>query len=115
MMLLNCRSIDFGCADHFDLDVFFRQHSEHFRCYSRVGDHARTDDRHFGKPVFRFNVLEEYKDALDYEQIETENRLAKVSIVGSGMISNPGVAAEMFAVLAEKNIQAKMMDKTTQI
>ena len=48
-------------------------------------------------------VLEEYKDALDYEQIETENRLAKVSIVGSGMISNPGVAAEMFAVLAEKH------------
>ncbi|MCY7856128.1 aspartate kinase [Bacillus sonorensis] len=54
-------------------------------------------------------VLEEYKDALDYEQIETENRLAKVSIVGSGMISNPGVAAEMFAVLAEKNIQVKMV------
>lgn len=54
-------------------------------------------------------VLEEYKDALDYEQIETENRLAKVSIVGAGMISNPGVAAEMFAVLAEKNIQVKMV------
>ncbi|MEC1262872.1 aspartate kinase [Bacillus swezeyi] len=54
-------------------------------------------------------VLEEYKGALDYEQIETENRLAKVSIVGSGMISNPGVAAEMFAVLAEKNIQVKMV------
>ena len=29
-------------------------------------------------------VLEEYKDALQYERIETENRLAKVSIVGSG-------------------------------
>ncbi|UOY90234.1 aspartate kinase [Bacillus glycinifermentans] len=54
-------------------------------------------------------VLEEYKDALQYERIETENRLAKVSIVGSGMISNPGVAAEMFAVLAEKNIQVKMV------
>ncbi|MED1740389.1 aspartate kinase [Bacillus swezeyi] len=54
-------------------------------------------------------VLEEYKGALDYEQIETENRLAKVSIVGSGMITNPGVAAEMFAVLAEKNIQVKMV------
>ncbi|MGE6628959.1 aspartate kinase [Bacillus sp. NPDC077027] len=54
-------------------------------------------------------VLEEYKHALNYEQIETENKLAKVSIVGSGMVSNPGVAAEMFAVLAEKNIQVKMV------
>lgn len=49
-------------------------------------------------------VLEEYKDALEFEKIETESKLAKVSIVGSGMVSNPGVAAEMFAVLAQKNI-----------
>jgi aspartate kinase len=55
------------------------------------------------------SVLEEYKDALNYEKIETENKLAKVSIVGSGMVSNPGVAAEMFAVLARKNIQVKMV------
>lgn len=34
-------------------------------------------------------VLEEYKNALDYEKIETERKLAKVSIVGSGMVSNP--------------------------
>jgi aspartate kinase len=54
-------------------------------------------------------VLEEYKGALGYEQIETESKLAKVSIVGSGMVSNPGVAAEMFAVLAEKDIQVKMV------
>lgn len=54
-------------------------------------------------------VLEEYKNALDYEKIETERKLAKVSIVGSGMVSNPGVAADMFAVLAEKNVQVKMV------
>ncbi|MEC1753681.1 aspartate kinase [Bacillus mojavensis] len=54
-------------------------------------------------------VLEEYKDALEFEKIETESKLAKVSIVGSGMVSNPGVAAEMFAVLAEKNILIKMV------
>lgn len=54
-------------------------------------------------------VLEEYKNALNYEKIETERKLAKVSIVGSGMVSNPGVAADMFAVLAEKNVQVKMV------
>ncbi|WP_406620723.1 aspartate kinase [Bacillus atrophaeus] len=54
-------------------------------------------------------VLDEYKDALKFDQIETESKLAKVSIVGSGMVSNPGVAAEMFAVFAKKNIQVKMV------
>jgi aspartate kinase len=65
---------------------------------------VKTDD--LSKTV---EVLEEYKGALGYEQIETESKLAKVSIVGSGMVSNPGVAAEMFAVLAEKDIQVKMV------
>ncbi|WHZ01941.1 aspartate kinase [Neobacillus sp. YX16] len=55
------------------------------------------------------NVLENNKDVLNYEQIDAENKLAKVSIVGSGMISNPGVAAKMFEVLAANQIQIKMV------
>lgn len=55
------------------------------------------------------NVLENSKDVLNYEQLDAENKLAKVSIVGSGMISNPGVAAKMFEVLAENKIQIKMV------
>lgn len=35
--------------------------------------------------------------------------LAKVSIVGSGMMSNPGVAATMFATLAEEGINIQMI------
>ena len=54
-------------------------------------------------------VLEENKAELGYEQLDAENKLAKVSIVGSGMISNPGVAAQMFKVLAENDIQIKMV------
>lgn len=55
------------------------------------------------------NVLENNKGVLNYEQLDAENQLAKVSIVGSGMISNPGVAAKMFEVLAENQIQIKMV------
>ena len=54
-------------------------------------------------------VLEDNKAELGYEQLDAENKLAKVSIVGSGMISNPGVAAKMFKVLAENDIQIKMV------
>ncbi len=54
-------------------------------------------------------VLETYKDDLNFTHIEQESNLAKVSIVGSGMISNPGVAAEMFQVLADNDIVVKMV------
>jgi aspartate kinase len=55
------------------------------------------------------NVLRSHKEDLQYTTIEHESGLAKVSIVGSGMISNPGVAAEMFKVLADNGVQVKMV------
>ncbi|MCX7571317.1 aspartate kinase [Tumebacillus sp. DT12] len=41
--------------------------------------------------------------------IAVEDNLAKVSIVGAGMISNPGVAAQMFGALADAGISIKMV------
>ncbi len=55
------------------------------------------------------DVLQRIKVKLPYEHIFHESDLAKVSIVGSGMISNPGVAAQMFEVLAEHGIEMKMV------
>ena len=54
-------------------------------------------------------VLENNKSLLKFDCVETEGGLAKVSIVGSGMVSNPGVAAEMFEVMANTGIQVKMV------
>lgn len=54
-------------------------------------------------------VLEENKEEIQYERLEWESGLAKVSIIGSGMISNPGVAAEMFSILAQEGIFVKMV------
>ncbi|MFT8323630.1 MAG: aspartate kinase [Bacillus sp. (in: firmicutes)] len=54
-------------------------------------------------------VLEENQSVLSYEKVTSEQGLAKVSIVGSGMISNPGVAADMFKVLASEDIVIKMV------
>lgn len=55
------------------------------------------------------SVLEENQDLLKFDSIEYESELAKVSIVGSGMVSNPGVAADMFRELATKEIKVKMV------
>ena len=41
--------------------------------------------------------------------IRTDERIGKVSIVGAGMRSNPGVAAKVFQVLGEKRINIEMI------
>lgn len=55
------------------------------------------------------DVLESNKNLLNYQAIESETGLAKVSIVGSGMVSNPGVAAKMFEILEGNGVQVKMV------
>lgn len=54
-------------------------------------------------------VLEQNKAAIGYHDLVTESGLAKVSIVGSGMVSNPGVAAQMFTVLRNAGISVRMI------
>jgi aspartate kinase len=55
------------------------------------------------------NVLEMNKNELGYRRADFEVGLAKVSIVGSGMVSNPGVAAKMFDILRNASVPIKMV------
>lgn len=55
------------------------------------------------------DVLHTQEKDLEFGELIFESELAKVSIVGSGMASNPGVAAQMFHALAEKDIKVKMI------
>jgi len=54
-------------------------------------------------------LLESQKEELGYQSSNFEVGLAKVSIVGSGMVSNPGVAAQMFDRLRKEGIPVKMV------
>lgn len=54
-------------------------------------------------------VLAAHQETLGFETISHEGSLAKVSIVGSGMISNPGVAAKMFKALSDQGVMIKMV------
>lgn len=55
------------------------------------------------------HVLEKFKEEIGLTDIRHESGLAKVSIVGSGMISNPGVAGQMFEALSKQEIMVKMV------
>ena len=49
-------------------------------------------------------TIEGLKDGVGYGQLVTDDSVAKVSIVGVGIRSNPELAAKMFDVLAERQI-----------
>lgn len=54
-------------------------------------------------------ILEEKKEVLTIKEITYNTDVAKVSIVGAGMLSNPGVAAKMFESLFNSNINISMI------
>ncbi len=54
-------------------------------------------------------VLNDAKDALGASDITHDDNVSKVSIVGSGMVNNPGVAAKMFEALYDANINIQMI------
>lgn len=54
-------------------------------------------------------VLEGLKDILNYKEVNHRDDLSKVSIVGAGMVNNPGVAAKMFEALFDNDINIHMI------
>ena len=55
------------------------------------------------------DTLNSQKDVIKSGEMSTDEDIAKVSIVGAGMVDRPGIAADMFRALAEKNINIKMI------
>ncbi len=49
-------------------------------------------------------LLEKNKNKLNYNKIIHDDKVAKVSIIGAGMIANPGVTHKMFRSLANEKI-----------
>ena len=54
-------------------------------------------------------ILEENKDTIGFETIESRTDVSKVSIVGAGMVNNPGVASMMFEALYNAGININMI------
>ena len=54
-------------------------------------------------------TLEKMKNDLNCGEIKVDDNIAKVSIVGAGMIDRPGIASTMFETLAQQNINIRMI------
>ena len=54
-------------------------------------------------------VMEEHKDSIGFKTVEVNEQVAKVSIVGAGMVNNAGVACKMFEALYSAGININMI------
>lgn len=54
-------------------------------------------------------ILNENKASIGFEDISVREDLCKLSIVGAGMVNNPGVAAMMFEALSAANVNIDMI------
>ncbi|MGY1579787.1 aspartate kinase [Streptomyces sp. MN13] len=55
------------------------------------------------------SVVEGLKDRIGYLDVRHDDRIGKLSVVGSGMRSHPGVSATLFSALAETGINIDMI------
>ena len=64
---------------------------------------ARTDLQETMK------IINDHLEMLTADSVSADDTVAKISIIGAGMTSNPGVAAKMFEALSGANINIKMI------
>jgi aspartate kinase len=59
------------------------------------------------------SVLERVSESVGARGIDTDTEIAKVSLVGAGMKSHPGVAADMFDALAEAGVNIEIISTSS--
>jgi len=55
-------------------------------------------------------LLKENQQLLRFKELETDDKIGKVSIVGAGLLSNHGMAAKMFEALYNAGINIQMIN-----
>ncbi|MGK7377940.1 aspartate kinase [Planococcus sp. 1R117A] len=88
--------------NHIDVDIIVQSITDEFP--PSVSFSIKQDSLEETK-----RVLNEFQSDIKFSNANFEVGLSKVSIVGSGMVSNPGVAAQMFDILRLQEIPVKMV------
>jgi aspartate kinase len=62
-----------------------------------------------GSAQVAMQALESQRDSIGFESLRVDDQIAKVSLVGAGMRSHPGVSATFFEALADASINVEMI------
>lgn len=90
--------------EHISVDMIIQSYA---RKVSNTNDIAFTiDSADLDKTI---KTLEEMKKELHCGDIQINDNIAKVSIIGAGMIDRPGIASTMFDTLAKQDVNIRMI------
>lgn len=91
-------------SENISVDMIIQSYA---RTTLKTNDIAFTvDQSDLKKALETLNAL---KEKLHFGEIHKDDNIAKISIVGAGMIDRPGIAANMFGTLAKHGINIKMI------
>ena len=62
-----------------------------------------------GSAPTAMKALDAKRDAIGFDSLRVDDQIAKVSLVGAGMRSHPGVSATFFEALADSSINVEMI------
>ena len=54
-------------------------------------------------------ALRKIQDALGFDDVDTDEDIAKISLIGAGMRSHPGVSATFFKAIADAGVNVEMI------
>jgi len=91
---------------HINLDVIIQNVAEH-----GITDISFTASEADLPKITK--ILDDLQGGLGFSSVDTDKDVAKVTLVGAGMKTYPGVAAKMFEVLAENGINIEMISTST--
>ena len=80
---------------------------------SHDGAHRRVVHGAEGRPAAAARRLDASSSDIGAAALPMDDGIAKVSLVGAGMKSHPGVAADMFAALAAEGINIEMISTSS--
>jgi aspartate kinase len=81
-----------------------------------VGEHGHADVSFtvpLGELRQTLDAIEALRADLRFREVTSDDQIGKVTLVGAGMKSEPGVAAKMFRVLSSEGINIQMIDTST--
>lgn len=90
--------------EHISVDTIIQSYA---RLHNNTNDIAFTINK--SDLPRAMELFERLGNTINMDKIHVDENIAKVSIVGAGMVDRPGVAATMFDTLASLNINIKMI------
>src|SRR6266498_5376793 len=88
---------------------FFSSRRRHTRCGRDWSSDVCSSDLPKADGQVGMAALAKIQDAVGFESLQYDDQIGKVSLIGAGMRSHPGVSAVFFTAIADAGVNVEMI------